>query len=170
MRALSSFVALFLLIAPASSDAQETTTDGEMPNALMCAETAAEIRGGSAGPDTSVGDFLENYFLLSDPRNLCRSDKLARVGAYIPANGRCYLLKGVDTGEPDLPLACQEAYETAADGSRKVAQIRCSGWSRTIEAAADGSFRLSMATGPILAKPGQSTDARRVSTGTCRRF
>lgn len=127
------------------------------PNALVCQERTAELRVASGAP---VEDFLDEFFLVSDPRETCRKDGLAAEGGYDPDTGRCYTLRTPGTGEPDLPLVCTEVFRQGPDGVQ-VGEMRCKGWNRNIEAAVGGAFSLTMAGGDA-ALPA------RISQGDCR--
>lgn len=124
------------------------------PNALHCRETAAELRV-AAGPVSE--DFLEDFFLVSDPRELCRGNGLAASAGFDPESGRCYVLRRPGLGEPDLPLVCSEQISQGADGV-SIGRISCQGWKRQIETAADGSFSFSLA----------ERDSGRFSQGSCK--
>ncbi|MCL5777760.1 hypothetical protein M1105_12275 [Limibaculum sp. FT325] len=142
---------------PASVTAAAVRLDPP-PNALLCQERTAELRVASGAP---LEDFLDEFFLVSDPRETCRMDGLAAKGRYDPESGRCYTLRTPGTGEPDLPLVCSEEFSQGPDGVT-VGKVRCSGWDRRIETGADGGFSLTLATGDT------GAPAARVSSGSCR--
>jgi len=128
------------------------------PNALYCQEQSAELRVASGAP---LDDFLDEFFLVSDPRETCRTAGIAQRGGYDPDAGRCYTLRTPSTGEPDLPLVCAEEFSQGPDGV-KVRQVHCSGWNREIETAANGAFSLT------LASRNDTAPAARISSGRCR--
>ncbi|MBK0399922.1 hypothetical protein H0I76_12040 [Limibaculum sp. M0105] len=128
------------------------------PNALLCQEQSAELRVASGAP---VKDFLEEFFLVSDPRETCRTEGMAQQAGYDPDGGRCYTLRTPGTGEPDLPLVCAEEFSQGPDGIR-VGQMRCSGWNREIATGLDGDFSLT------LASKNATAPAARISSGSCR--
>lgn len=147
---------------PATAAAPVTLTAAAVqldppPNALVCSEQTAELRVAAGAP---VEDFLDEFFLVSDPRDTCRSADLAARGGYDPDAGRCYTLRSPESGAPDLPLVCTEALRHTGGGVG-VGAMQCSGWKRRIQTAADGGFSLTLA-GSDGALPA------RTSNGNCR--
>lgn len=127
------------------------------PHALVCREESAELRVASGAP---VDDFLDEFFLVSDPRETCRADGLAAQGGYDPDAGRCYTLRTLGTGVPDLPLVCTEVFRQGPDGV-SVSEMRCSGWDRRIQTGSDGGFSLTLAAR-------EDAPPARISAGNCR--
>ena len=124
------------------------------PFALVCQEEMAELRPAVGTPEA---DFLEEFFLVSDPRNLCRAGG-GNTG-FGSRNSRCYTLRAVGTGDPITPMACTEVF-TEEKGALAVSQIRCNGGNRRLSTADDGSFRLAMG--------GSGVSVSRVSSGNCK--
>lgn len=145
---------------PATAAAPVTLTAAAVqlappPNALVCSEQTAELRVAAGAP---VEDFLDEFFLVSDPRDTCRSADLAARGGYDPDAGRCYTLRSPESGVPDLPLVCTEALGHTGVG---VGEIQCTGWKRRILTTADGGFSLTLAGG-------DGALPARTSNGNCR--
>jgi hypothetical protein len=125
------------------------------PVALVCREDEAQVASVAGG--TAI-DFLEEFLLVSDPREACRSGDLAARGGYDPESGRCYTLRNVGAGGPDLPMVCAERFGQG-EGGLLVSGMDCKGWNRTIATADGGDFRFTIAA------PG--AEPSRMSTGTC---
>jgi hypothetical protein len=126
------------------------------PRSLLCSEAKAELRLASTGP---TSDFLDEFFLVTDPRKLCRNDEIAAMGGFEDASGRCYTLRAIGTGQPDLPMVCGERIKQGEDG-QTIRELHCSGWSRELETDGAGGFRYTAATAT-------GTGPARVSEGRC---
>ena len=130
------------------------------PAAFICEETKAELAV-STGPVTErTGDLLETYMLVSDPGQTCRHPDVVTAAGYEAPGQRCYTLRGIGSGEPDLPMACSERYDGDPKQGAGVASLRCTGWNTRVTAMAGGGFHMNAVV------PEQSRS--RVSLGSCR--
>jgi len=134
--------------------------DTAAPAAFLCEEDTAALSVSKGTVVDRASDVLENYMLVSDPANTCRHPDVADAAGYDSPGQRCYMMRELGTGEPDLPLACSEAYEGDPTQGAGVASLRCTGWNTRMTAMAGGGFHMN-ATSP-------SERRSRVSLGSCR--
>ncbi|MGF1551613.1 MAG: hypothetical protein ACFBWO_03810 [Paracoccaceae bacterium] len=127
------------------------------PTALVCDEVEATVAAGWLG--TARRDpLIERYALVSDPIELCARPPHAPPGGRDLDAGRCYRLRTLGTGEPDVALFCVERWrERPGHGLPRL--LDCDGSGHAVLAVPDGRFELSIA-------PDDGTP-RRESEGTC---